>query len=616
VANLEDISSPDAVITSDFGQLAADLAQLALDLCGGTISVHKIIDEDGNLGTPGDQIDGAGWTFDADAAPDSATPPSGDTDGGGLLNFDIDLGGDNMATVDIVETLKPNFTFISASCTDQDTNPAGTPGTNAVNNIAIGLLDIISCTFYNAPDCSVLDDDCNTGVFNPGTGLCETQPKPNSTPCTDTDGNACTIAGCTGAGTSDQNHNFAGSGTSCSDGYACTSFDGSEGGSDACDGAGTCLGTPIACDDANACTDDSCAPASGCVSTPNTAACDDGDPCTTNDTCSGGACAGGPLLDCDDGDLCNGTETCEPASGCVSGTPPTCDDGDVCNGTERCEPASGCSPEPDAPLGTPCDADGNSCTRDHCDGTGNCVFVESDPLACPSDHYKCYKTRNFGARFEQREVNLADELATVAASVRKPRRFCNPADKNGEGIDDPTAHLMCYKIKEPRLNRQDVAMEDQFGLQTLTVKRAETLRAPAEKDDVPSTLNVNHFKCYKVKRARGTGRFTERVVRIEDQFETKELLLTKPQLLCTPVDKNSEGIPTPAGYLTCYQIREALGQIDFQPRSVIITDQFAEVDLNAKRADCHAAALLCVPSIRHIASPSGAFLELQPGVLD
>ena len=50
-----------------------------------------VIDEDGDTGTTGDQSDGKDWTFDADVtSPDSSTPPSGQTDSGGLINFDID----------------------------------------------------------------------------------------------------------------------------------------------------------------------------------------------------------------------------------------------------------------------------------------------------------------------------------------------------------------------------------------------------------------------------------------------------------------------------------------------------------------------------------------------
>src|SRR5438045_8928375 len=51
------------------------------------------------------------------------------------------------------------------------------------------------------PSCTV--DGCNLGC-DQTTGTCT--PQQDSTPCPDTDGNACTTHGCTGAGACDQNH--------------------------------------------------------------------------------------------------------------------------------------------------------------------------------------------------------------------------------------------------------------------------------------------------------------------------------------------------------------------------------------------------------------------------
>ncbi len=72
---------------------------------------------------------------------------------------------------------------------------------------------------------------------------------------------------------------------------------------------------PPVCDDGNACTDDSCDAATGCVSTPKV---------------------------CDDGQTCNGSETCNPASGECVRTALVCDDGDVCS-DESCSDAEGCT---------------------------------------------------------------------------------------------------------------------------------------------------------------------------------------------------------------------------------------------------------------------------------
>ena len=45
------------------------------------------------------------------------------------------------------------------------------------------------------------------------------------------------------------------------------------------------------------------------------AGCNDGNVCNGAETCQGGTCAGGTPLNCDDGDACT-TDTCDPAAGC------------------------------------------------------------------------------------------------------------------------------------------------------------------------------------------------------------------------------------------------------------------------------------------------------------
>jgi len=133
----------------------------------------------------------------------------------------------------------------------------------------------------------------------------------------------------------------------CDDGNPCTE-------NDHCQN-GTCQGTPfdcnpvdhcegVTCDDGNVCTDDTCDPATGCITTDNHDACDDGDPCTLQDQCSGGSCQGSPM-DCDDGNPCT-TDYCDPNT-CAGDTCTStycmhvvlegpCDDGDLCTQGDMC----------------------------------------------------------------------------------------------------------------------------------------------------------------------------------------------------------------------------------------------------------------------------------------
>ena len=191
---------------------------------------------------------------------------------------------------------------------------------------------------------------------------------------------------------------------------------------DQCGLGGGCKGLAAPCNDGNACTADSCDPATGCVNLPLSAsACDDGDLCTTLDACKNGACIGVGKLDCGDGNACT-DDLCDPLLGCqskpLSGTPCTFDvdpcTQDVCvagacqqvglaavctiNGV--CVPAGAKSAGNDCLVcnlanptawtmvdGASC-SDGNACTTGDTCGKGQCAGVVSkcdDKNPCTQD---------------------------------------------------------------------------------------------------------------------------------------------------------------------------------------------------------------------------------------
>ena len=174
--------------------------------------------------------------------------------------------------------------------------------------------------------------------------------------------------------------------------------------------------------------------------------------------------------------------------------------------------------------------------------------------------------------------------------MRKPVRFCNPTGKNDEEINDPTAHLACYKMKGGANPKREVLVRNQFGDQTVTVNKAESLCVPAEKNGVPSDLALNHFQCYRV---RGKG-FTSRDVTLSDQFGTAGVTVLKPRRLCAPVDKNGEGIVDEAGHLMCYRIKQPG---DSPKRDLTVDDQFGSFTPSVRRP-----VFLCVPSLKNPAA--------------
>lgn len=177
--------------------------------------------------------------------------------------------------------------------------------------------------------------------------------------------------------------------TQCDDASACTL--------DVCSPASGCLHIAVSCDDANLCTVDSCTAATGCSYLPSAATpCEDDDACTGTGTCNAGTCVGGAALNCDDANACS-LDSCDAKSGCLhSNTSAPCDDGDACStasacinlactalGGVNCDDGNPCTQDlcasqtgtcshPPASAGLPCDDDDLCTAGDACDGQGGC----------------------------------------------------------------------------------------------------------------------------------------------------------------------------------------------------------------------------------------------------
>ncbi len=160
-------------------------------------------------------------------------------------------------------------------------------------------------------------------------------------------------------------------------------------------------------------------------------------------------------------------------------------------------------------------------------------------------------------------VSLADHFGPSTARVLRGKRFCAPADKNGE---DPTApldpdHLAAYTIKQttPHFARvRDFTVSNQFGTTTLDLVRPDALFVPSAKSHsgpiASYTPAIDHFKCYKARGRLRTGSIT-----VTDQFGSIDGAIKRAVRYCAPVDKNGEGILDPGTHLVCYQFRGAAG---------------------------------------------------------
>jgi hypothetical protein len=280
-----------------------------------------------------------------------------------------------------------------------------------------------------------------------------------------------------------------------------------------------------------------------------------------------------------------------------------CDVAEVCDGS-----VAACPADMFLPDGTTCD-DGSACTGPDTCTAGVCSGV-ADADTC-ADDFLCYKVKV--TTMAPMTVSLSDQFESGTASVTKVRQLCAPGNKNGEGVFDTTTHLVSYSIKPDAKHqrRTNILVENQIGIDgtgttgiRLDTTKADLLLVPSNKSLTVTPLapdlnaiNVDHYKCYKVKVTSGTPKLAKGItVSVEDQFNSpaKVFTLKKPKHLCTPVDKNGEGIKNPEAHLLCYQAKGASGQ----PKHVRQTGVRINNQIGLSVFSTTKESELCIPSIK------------------
>lgn len=140
------INKDSDVIMSNFSQLADTLHELASNLCGGSVTVKKFLNQEPV----------AGWQFTSSVVGGIPISDSKETDDDGFATFEFDID-DSEATVSISETQQENYVLESATCWIDDSEE-GTLIDNTIKDLTIGHNDSAYCEFYN------IDDPCNSTI--------------------------------------------------------------------------------------------------------------------------------------------------------------------------------------------------------------------------------------------------------------------------------------------------------------------------------------------------------------------------------------------------------------------------------------------------------------------
>ena len=343
----------------------------------------------------------------------------GDTCGAGscVAGPPVDCDDGNSCSEDLCDPATGGCAYQVTSASCDDDNPC-TLTDACAGGECIGQPNVCSC--FEDAGCDTKDQLADKCLGTPVCGPFGCELLPDSAPeCGQPGDSPCDFTACDPA-TGDCID------VELPDGAGCESEDKCVVGS-LCDAEGSCVGgDPLACDDGNPCTDDSCDPAVGCVFTPvaDDSGCDDADFCTIGESCQAGACTGGfnqcgctSDIQCQQyqpDDKCDGQYTCEQTptgKKCVLGEPVIClptgkepcltnacspstgqcqqgaaADGTACEDDDPCTVGDECVSFLQQCLGTvkSCD-DGDVCTADSCDAfTGECTSdaAGADGLSC------------------------------------------------------------------------------------------------------------------------------------------------------------------------------------------------------------------------------------------
>lgn len=103
---------------------------------------------------------------------------------------------------------------------------------------------------------------------------------------------------------------------------------------------------------------------------------------------------------------------------------------------------------------------------------------------------------------------------------------------------------------------------------------------------------IDHYKCYQGSDLKNP-KFNKQAVLTTDQLTTNDpMTVLNLKYICTPVDKNGEGIADPSAHLACYGVKARA--FDVEPRALVST-QFQATQFQLKKPK-----LLCVPATKTI----------------
>jgi hypothetical protein len=210
----------------------------------------------------------------------------------------------------------------------------------------------------------------------------------------------------------------------------------------------------------------------------------------------------------------------------------------------------------------------------------------------PPDHFEGYWASNVTEWLPIDNVYLEDQFGAFNATVGAVWGFANPAAKQHEGNEtqmwNPDHHFTVYDIMYGETPQErEVEVDNQFGVQNLTVYGPVALAVPTQKEGHQSPVNLDHYLLYWVDNPEYQGV----AINLTDQFEgDPEVLVLETAFFANPVKKTYKGNVTE---IVNPDVHGVIYTISGAPFGTVITvdNQFGNQTLNVSDP-----AFLVVPS--------------------
>lgn len=112
------------------------------------------------------------------------------------------------------------------------------------------------------------------------------------------------------------------------------------------------------------------------------------------------------------------------------------------------------------------------------------ALVAYASTASAQNHYLCRQVKDLKvpAKFAAvAGISVIDQTAGDTCEAKKPFLLCDPVDKNGGGVADPSLHYCCYKLKCTAKPAVNYDVTDQFWSGRISTKKPKFLCNPCQK---------------------------------------------------------------------------------------------------------------------------------------